>query len=225
MVLLSFLLPTRGRLNMLKESIQSLYDLAEDKSRIEVLIAMDNDDTTFADTQQYINEHPNRENIKIFVYERYGYKNLHMYINELCLHASGKYLVLWNDDARITSPTYDALFESYIASQDRLYVYQLKNNHFPNIFPIIPKEWFEIMGHFSLNAHNDSWIEEIALALGVNKQCGICAWHLRGVDSGNSIYSEVDSDCKVSSPDFSSEVNKRLRAEDIEKLRIALYKH
>ena len=41
---ISILLPTRGRSDALMSSIQSLYDLADDASTIELLFGMDKDD-------------------------------------------------------------------------------------------------------------------------------------------------------------------------------------
>jgi hypothetical protein len=208
---------------MLQSSIDSLFVLANNASNIEVILAMDDDDTTYADTFAYINAHPNRENIKLFKYPRYGYKNLHLYINDLCTKAAGKYYVLWNDDARMVTRDYDSLFQSYFSTQDKLFVYQFQNNHYCDIFPVVPREWIDLLGHFSLNAHNDSWIQQLAMAIGVNKQCEIQVWHLRGDDAQNAIYRVVDSDCKISSPEFESNENKERRATDIEALRRAFY--
>jgi hypothetical protein len=223
MKLLSFLLPTRNRFTMLKDSIISVFEKASNPHSIEVLIAMDDDDTTFEETVQYINESPYKDNIKLYKYERYGYKNLHLYINNLCSHATGKYLVLWNDDAKMVSDNYDTSIRHYIDNQDKLYVYQFENNHCPYIFPVVPRQWFEILGHFSLNAHNDTWIHDLATKLGVNKVIGIYIWHLRGEDNSNSIYKEVDNDYKISSPDFFSTENANLRKNDTDILRAKLY--
>ena len=223
MVLLSFLLPTRNRLAMLKESIQSVFDLAQDPANVEILVGLDNDDPSLGETIDYLQSHPHADKLKHAVYERYGYKKLHLYVNDLCSHAKGRYFLLWNDDAKMVSTHYDTLFKDLFETQDKLYVYQPRNNHYENIFPAIPREWYDLTGHFSMNAHNDSWVNELANTLQVNRKCEIVAWHLRGVDPKNNIYCEVDADIKVSCPEYQSAENCEIRRKDIALLRERLY--
>ena len=83
---ISILLPTRGRSDALMSSIQSLYDLAEDFSSIELLFGMDNDDVVGMENMLH-NVIPwieaTKINHKIVIFERYGYNNLHKYVNGL----------------------------------------------------------------------------------------------------------------------------------------------
>jgi hypothetical protein len=60
--LISILLPTRGRYEMLKESIESLLENMDEKNRIEILLRMDDDDeTNIEKVKNYINNY-NSEN-------------------------------------------------------------------------------------------------------------------------------------------------------------------
>jgi len=81
---ISILLPTRGRSDALMSSIQSLYDLADDASTIELLFGMDNDDVIGLENMLH-NVIPwiekNSIKHKIVIFERLGYVNLHKYFN------------------------------------------------------------------------------------------------------------------------------------------------
>lgn len=222
MVFISFLVPTRKRFNLLVDSINSIVSKAKD-NKYEILLAMDNDDDTAENVKEFIQSNKYENIIKLFMYERQYYHNLHVYINDLCSKASGDYLLLWNDDARIVSDNWDIIINDTISKQDKLYMYQLENNHAWECFPMIPKEWYNRMGHFSLNAHNDSWVRLVGEPLNAIRTMPVKLWHLRGDDARNNIYTEVDTSYTISSPDFHSLENKRLRDIDTQILS-SLYK-
>jgi len=218
--LVSFLLPTRKRFDWLVDSINSIITNAKNKDNYDILLAMDNDDLeTIIKVENFINENSLNNMVKLFKFDRKGYHNLHIYINELSTISNSLYLCLWNDDAKITTINWDEILETSIKNQDQLYVYQMKNDHYPNIFPIVPKKWVDILGHFSLNAHNDSWIEDLALKLNVNKDIDIFAFHYRTDGTVTYMYNEVDESISISSPDFSTEKCKMEREIDLIKLR------
>jgi hypothetical protein len=217
-------MPTRGRVEMAKNSIDSLFDNVTDQSNIEVLIAVDNDDSTATELQTMVDTHKNKDCIRIYTFERFGYKDLHKYLNALCEKSTGKYFVLWNDDAKIMTQNYDIIFKEIIETQDKLYVWQMPNNHGYDILPIMPREWYEVCGYFSAYNHTDSWIQYIADKLGVNRQSSIHAWHYRGVNVNDPIYSEVNEECRISHKLYHSDDSLRIRNEDVEKLRWSLYR-
>lgn len=88
---------------------------------------------------------------------------------------------------------------------------------------MVPACWFKTLGHFSLNAHNDSWVLELANTLGVNAPLDIFAWHMRGDNLHHPMYAEVDKDIRISNPLYHSPENVAARAADIETLRRAFY--
>ena len=108
---ISILLPTRGRSDALMSSIQSLYDLADDPGTIEFLFGMDNDDVVGMENmlhnvipwiEKYKVQH------KVVIFERYGYNNLHKYVNGLAEHSQGSWLFFWNDDAVMQTAGWDS---------------------------------------------------------------------------------------------------------------------
>jgi hypothetical protein len=107
---ISILLPTRGRSDALMSSIKSLYDLADDFSSIELLFGVDNDDLVGLENMLH-NVIPwiekNSVKHKIVIFERFGYHNLHKYVNGLAENSQGSWLFFWNDDAVMKTPGWD----------------------------------------------------------------------------------------------------------------------
>ena len=95
-MLISVLLPSRGRKEPLLNSIKSLYDLADNPDQIELLLGMDNDDLEHI---EYVQKEiiPNYPNISLYQFKRMGYKKLNMYVNTLAGLSSGHWIFVWND--------------------------------------------------------------------------------------------------------------------------------
>jgi len=158
--MVSIILPTRGRVTKLKESLESLYSTGKD---FELLIGADRDDKATIDF--IVENYP----AKMLVVERLGYLKLHEYVNDLSLLAKGKWLFLWNDDCIMHTKDWD----KEINKQKGFKVFCPRSNQFgyvpteSNLFPIVPRKWIELLGHFSLSPHNDSWVQHVALEAGI----------------------------------------------------------
>jgi len=132
---------------------------------------------------------------QVWVTPRLGYRNLHVYVNELSARATGDWLFLWNDDALMTTPGWD---EEIAKFNGQMVVVNPQTNHgnhqFGNcIFPIIPKRMFDLLGHFSLSNHNDTYVEYIANTLGIRRDVPILVCHDRADLTGannDSVYAE-----------------------------------
>lgn len=151
--MISVLIPSRQRASMLKGSSKTwVHPL------VEILVAIDKDEPELYEYEQI-------PNIKLFKMKRYGYENLHEYYNYLAKKARGDWLMLGNDDAFMLTDnwamgiqgdhTYPQVFNVW-SEQD-------------NLFPIISRAWYEAVGHFSLNTHADSWIQQTAELIGKTK--------------------------------------------------------
>jgi hypothetical protein len=209
---ISVILPTRGRFELCCKSLDSLFNNAEDPHKIEVMIGYDNDDINIAN--QIKHYYRGRENIRFYEYPRYGYKYLNKYVNDLSLKANGKWLFLWNDDAIMESYGWDNVINAY--NRFCCICPRTNTGHF-GLFPIIPKKWVEITGHFSLNCSNDSWVEEISQDLNINiKEYNIYITHDRGDVTGNNrdtTFYEREYDNT-----YGSEEQKQLRKNDATKI-------
>jgi hypothetical protein len=180
-VKISILLPTRGRTQQLKHSVDSLLTTADDPESIEWLFGFDNDDT---DTYHWFAENviPDIESAgctyTCLQFEPFGYERLHVYVNQLAAVAEGNWLVFWNDDAVMVDPHWDTVINSH-TGEFCLQAFDTHNLHPYSIFPIVPREWFEVIGHLSDHQLNDAWLSQIAWILDIVRRIDIRVDHNR----------------------------------------------
>jgi len=183
---ISILLPTRGRSHALMSSIQSLYDLAEDFSSIEILFGVDNDDVVGLENMLH-NVIPwiekNSVKHKIVIFERFGYNNLHKYVNGLAENSQGSWLFFWNDDAVMQTQAWDARIREKTGEFKLLSVHT-HNEHPYSIFPILPRQWFKILGHVSQHSSNDAYVSNLAYYLDIFERIEVYCDHNRFDVSG-----------------------------------------
>lgn len=161
---ISILLPTRGRTNVLESSINSLIKNADDPAGIQWLLAMDSDDK---DSQDYFVEKiaplidSSDATYSLFEFDPLGYTNLHRYLNALAQHAEADWWVFWNDDAVMLDSAWDT---EILLAGDRFCIqaFDTHNLHPYSIFPIVPRAWYEVLGHLSRHPLNDAYISQIA---------------------------------------------------------------
>ena len=184
----SVLLPTRGRTDALLRSVKSLLDLAQEPNNIEILYGIDNDDQValkyLQDTISPALQDQDYNN-KILIFERMGYANLNQYVNQLAKHATGRWLMFWNDDAIMQTPHWDR----HITAHDGNFVVlrmPTHNNHPYAIFPIVPIDWYRIMGYLSPHQISDAWISQTAYMLGIMRNIDVSVLHDRHDLTGNN---------------------------------------
>jgi len=178
---ISILLPTRGRPKPLEQCLRTLLDRAKDPSRIEVMLAFDNDDT---ENIKYFTEviQPYLDDLGVeysaIQFERLGYMRLNEYLNELAQHSQGSWLFFWNDDAVMKTQDWDQVIRD---NAQEFYLLRAETNHeHPYaIFPILPKKWVEITGHLSPHQINDAWASQVAWMLDIVKTIPVMIHHER----------------------------------------------
>lgn len=207
--LVSVLLPTRDRAQLAKESIDSLGN-----GNFEILLWVDEDDPQ-------IDEYKNLPH-KVYIRPRVGYKRFHEMINFLASKAHGEWMMLWNDDALMDTPEWCDVIKA--KAEPGLTVLNIAapgvdNN---NLFPVIHRDLYETLGHWSLNAHCDSWVQDLANELNIHQLLnGVSATHRRSQvfdqtkNESQGAYSET-------SPQYSSEPIQKLWRQDVEKVRSKL---
>ena len=178
---ISILLPTRGRPKPLEQCLRTLLDRAKDPSRIEVMLAFDNDDAEnikhFVDViQPYLDDLG--VEYSAIQFERLGYMRLNEYLNELAQHSQGSWLFFWNDDAVMKTQDWDQVIRD---NAQEFYLLRAETNHeHPYaIFPILPKKWVEITGHLSPHQINDAWTSQVAWMLDIVKTIPVMIHHER----------------------------------------------
>jgi hypothetical protein len=171
---ISVLVPSRERPAPLARSLRSLGE-----GEIEVLVRVDEDDPCL-DGYEGLST--------LIVGPRHGYGRLQNYYNELAARATGDWLMIWNDDCIMQTPDWIETVRSY---DGKLAVLNPNTNHNNwdidmNVFPILPRKMFELMGHISLSVHNDSWIEFVAREAGIMVRVPITIQHDRADLTGNN---------------------------------------
>jgi hypothetical protein len=188
MTKISILLPTRGRTTQLLRSVDSLIDLADDPAAIQWLFGFDNDDL---DTYRWFQEHvlpkitTSGAKYTCMGFEPMGYVKLNEYVNRLAAKATGAWFVFWNDDAVMKTAGWDTEIIRH-TGEFCLQAFDTHNKHPYSIFPIVPREWFELIGHLSLHQLNDAWLSQIAWMLDIVKQIPVEVLHDRADLTGNN---------------------------------------
>ena len=159
-VKVSVLCPTRKRAASLAVSVNGLLDLAGSPGEVEVLVATDPDDTGIYVGGDY------GDGGRVWIWqapERYGYARLHEYYNALAKMAAGEWLLIWNDDARMVTPGWDAIIA---ARQPGVLWLGANHHHSASMFPAWPKAWADALGYVSPVAHCDTYLQYLGEGLG-----------------------------------------------------------
>jgi len=187
--IISVLLPTRGRTEVLRKSLTSLVKKATKPERIEILFGIDEDDT---DTLDYIKDVISVDlkelgiESRASIFKPLGYENLHIYVNTLAGNAQGEWLFFWNDDCLMVSEGWDDVIDQYNGQFKLLGPKDNHEGHPYAILPIVPKDWFILMGHLSQNAQNDAWLSHIAYMLDIFERVDFEFIHDRADITGNN---------------------------------------
>ena len=186
---ISILLPTRKRTEAVVKSIGSLLANAKDTSRIEILVAYDNDDEEsrkfFAETWfPYIGQCSATS--KVFETERFGYLRLYKYVNFLAEQATGDWIMFWNDDALMLTENWDDEIVKHDGWFGLLRMPCVTMNHPFALFPIIPREWIDVFGRVSPVNHSDWWIYNVTAPAGRLLNLPVQVYHDRADVTGNN---------------------------------------
>ena len=186
---ISVLLPTRGRREVLRKSLDSLVSKASNPERLEILFGVDEDDQTVID---YIKEEIAEDlkevgiEARASIFKPLGYENLHIYVNTLAGAATGDWFFFWNDDCLMVSEGWDDVIDQYNGQFKLLGPKDNHNGHPYAILPIVPRDWFILMGHLSQNPQNDAWLSHIAYMLDIFERVDFEFIHDRADITGNN---------------------------------------
>lgn len=149
------------------------------RADVEILIRVDEDDPRLGEYLQFCTP---------LIGASHGYGGLHVYYNQLAERAKGDWLLLWNDDCIMETKEWTDIVHLY---DGKMVVLNPATNHDNwtidmNVFPIVPRKMVELMGHFSLSTHNDSWVEDVARRAGIMVRVPIRILHDRADLTGNN---------------------------------------
>lgn len=185
---ISILLATRGRTTALDRSLRSLVDTADDISKVQILLAMDKDDTVGTEffrttVKPYLDSE--RVAYTAMLFEPMGYTRLHIYNNKMAAQTSSRWLMIWNDDAIMETQGWDREIMQY-EGQFRLLAVHTHRDHPYSIFPIVPRKWYELLGYISPHPTQDGWVSQQAYMLDIWTRIPIWVTHDRYDLTGNN---------------------------------------
>lgn len=203
----SILMPSRKRPEHALNAIRSLGP-----GNIEFLVCIDKDDPTYKEYDTIRKQEPR---MQLFFEKRHGYDGLHNYYNLLASKATGDWLMLFNDDALMETELWLDKIWRYNHTVPHILTFHEKDN----LFPIISKPLFDLIGHYSLSPHVDSWAQYIGENTGIQTLVpDINIAHLRE-DMNDDVYREGREHVRNTSPLYNSGEMTRLRDKDVQKVK------
>lgn len=184
---ISVLLPTRGRTQLLERSLMTLVEHADDITRVEMLLAFDHDDDASINFfQQEIAPKLEKAGAcyEIYGFDRLGYIRLNEYLNALAGYSRGRWLFFWGDDAIMESSGWDTRIAEVI--DFRVLRIPTHNLHPYAIWPIVPREWYEMFGYISAHQLTDTWCSHIGYMTDIIQNIDVKATHDRFDLTGNN---------------------------------------
>ena len=182
MTLITFLIPSRKRINKLLNCLRNIEEqVKEGYDEVQVIIRLDLDDR---DSFKILDEEF-KFKIKIIIGERgKGYCDLYKYYNECAYVSRGKYLLMWNDDSNFKTEDWFNIFkEETKEEKDIPYSYWFAGTptmeYFPDgtsryrdwpCFIALNRQVFEKMGFYSLHQQNDTFLYHILEPIGYLKK-------------------------------------------------------
>lgn len=185
---ISILLSTHKRTDAFSNSVFSLIDLAHDTSTLEFIIGVDNNDTIGQNHFETVIRPVLEEkgiSFKAIHFEPLGYLGLNRYYNTLAKHANGNWLFVWCDDAIMETKNWDKVIGD-CTGEFKLLKVHTHNEHPYSIFPIVPCEWYELMGYLSRHQLIDTELSSIAYMLDIMKIIEVDVTHDRSDLTGNN---------------------------------------
>lgn len=185
----AILLPTRGRTDALARSVMGLINRAVDLPKVQLLLGFDTDDSVGYD---YFVEHvqpwldTKGVDYTVMHFEPMGYGRLNEYVNALARESSADWLLFWNDDALMETSGWDRIISKY-TGQFKLLAVHTHNDHPYSIFPIVPKQWMDILGgYLSPHSLTDAWLSQVAYKLDIWERIDVYVTHDRHDLTGNN---------------------------------------
>lgn len=185
---IALLLPTRGRTAALGRSVQSVFELADNPKKLQLMLAFDSDDQV---GQQYFTQElkpwldAKGYAYTAMLFEPMGYIRLHVYNNKLAATTDAHWLLIWNDDAFMQTQGWDTEIMKY-QGQLKLLAFHTHRDHPYSIFPIVPRVWYELLGYISPHPTQDGWLSQQAYMLDIWQRIPVWVEHDRFDLTGNN---------------------------------------
>jgi hypothetical protein len=95
------------------------------------------------------------------------------------------WVVFWNDDAIMDTSGWDREIAKY-TGQFKLLAFHTHRDHPYSIFPIVPRQWFDLLGYLSPHQISDGWLSQQAYMLNIWERIEVHVTHDRHDLTGNN---------------------------------------
>jgi hypothetical protein len=162
--LISIILPTRGRIDLLKILLNNITSTSDhNNNNYEIIIKVDSDDISSLEQIQEICKE--KDNIYIIISSRRkGYVNLINFLEDMTYLSHGKYILALADDAQILTQNWNTILEKYLTNFKFYFPKTIWLNDLQiaeNCWVIYPKEIINILQGLGPHSLIDSWFFEI----------------------------------------------------------------
>jgi hypothetical protein len=186
--LVSVLICSRGRSQHLIDAVASCVNLAEDPTRLEFIIKYDVDDLETGYTVERLRGELFARGIQVVPLcgpRGKGYHDIHKWTDWMCREASGDWLFVFNDDARICTPSWDrvllyiAISRPWAGVRDLCLLVAITiDRPAASEFILMRRKLYQLIGNVGLSLHADNWIHSICLLLEMRKMVMVQIKHL-----------------------------------------------
>lgn len=167
--MITVMFPSRGRPKSLFWSLAGLAAHARMSIGVQYLVACDPDDQSVMNIASWLT------GVEVWqAPQRFGYRRQQHYYNGMLPLVKGDWIVLWGDDAEMTTPSWDA-----VISQHQPAVLWPESNGYPHCFPVVPAAWARALGRFSPSAHPDSYWLSVGKGLDRHTEIPVKVRHRR----------------------------------------------
>ena len=188
-MLVSLLLPTRGRPDLVLRSLRSIVEHASQPKDIEVMFGIDDDDLASWQAIKAGMEKLPALAYQAIAFTPMGYQHLHHYNNMLAAKAQGQWLFIWNDDCLMETQGWDEFLRD-VRNEFGLLDPKISNaaGQFERgLFPLVPKKWFALTGHLSASCQTDTYLTLVANALHLRYAAPFSIFHDRYDETGHNL--------------------------------------
>ena len=186
---IAVMMPTRGRTKSLFTSVKTLLETASHPEQLELWFGFDNDDQVGvefwkSDVKPFLESTGIQHTALLF--NRQGYSRLHVYFNTLAEKTDADWMFVWCDDAIMNTQGWDDVITAHDGEFTLLKVHT-HNEHPYSIFPIYPREWYDLFGFMSVHQMTDAELSQVAYMLDLVTIVDITVTHDRFDLTGNNL--------------------------------------
>lgn len=189
--LVSILLATRGRPDDLTRALFSLYNKAKDKSLLEFLLKVDLDDQRTINELNRVKPQLTGSKVEVVVSPKgRGYVDNHLWLNDLAARATGDWLFVFNDDARMNTDNWDqailwaGLPAPWLGINEVCHLNTMMEGREPSVeFFFLRRKTYQLLGHFGLYNLSDDWVSSVMYSIQPRITASVEVAHKVPVDS------------------------------------------